>query len=131
MPTITISAAADDDSAIAALAVTFISVLEIESKGISKVKLPSSKKILADETKLTVMAYGLQFHTQENWGAVGMRVNVALFDFDQAKLIAYADAESVFYPKNLGFFSDGKLLAATSATARDSIKIFRIANAAP
>lgn len=77
------------------------------------------------------MAYGLKFHPQENWVAVGMRAKVALFDFDQAKLIAYADAESVFYQKNLDFSSDGKLLAATSATARDSIKIFRIANGAP
>lgn len=77
------------------------------------------------------MAYGLKFHPQENWVAVGMRAKVALFDFDEAKLIAYADAESVFYQKNLDFSSDGKLLAATSDSARDSIKLFRLVNAAP
>jgi WD40 repeat protein len=74
------------------------------------------------------MAYGLKFHPQENWVAVGMRGKVALFDFDQAELIAYADAESVSYQKNLAFSSDGKFLVATSDSARGSIKLFRLAN---
>lgn len=77
------------------------------------------------------MAYGLKFHPQENWVAVGMRAKVALFDFDQAELIAYADAESVSYQKNLDFSADGKLLVATSDSARASIKLFRLANATP
>lgn len=72
------------------------------------------------------MAYALKFHPQENWVAVGMRGKVALFDFDRAELIAYADAESVFYQKNIAFSSDGRSLAATSDSARDTIKIFRI-----
>jgi hypothetical protein len=72
------------------------------------------------------MAYALKFHPQENWVAVGMRGKVALFDFDRAELIAYADAESVFYQKNIEFSSDGRSLAATSDSARDTIKIFRI-----
>jgi WD40 repeat protein len=72
------------------------------------------------------MAYALKFHPQENWVAVGMRGKVALFDFDRAELIAYADAESVFYQTNLEFSSDGRSLAATSDSARDTIKIFRI-----
>jgi WD40 repeat protein len=55
-----------------------------------------------------------------------MRGKVALFDFDRAELIAYADAESVFYQTNLEFSSDGRSLAATSDSARDTIKIFRI-----
>ena len=37
-----------------------------------------------------------------------------------------ADAESVFYQTNLEFSSDGRSLAATSDSARDTIKIFRI-----
>lgn len=77
------------------------------------------------------MAYGLKFHPQENWVAVGMLGKVALFDFDQAELIAYADAESVSYQKNLDFSSDGQLLAATSDNARGSIKLFRLAHATP
>lgn len=72
------------------------------------------------------MAYALKFHPQENWVAVGMRGKVALFDFDRAELIAYADAESVFYQTNLEFSSDGRSLAATSDSARDTIKLFRI-----
>ncbi len=76
------------------------------------------------------MVYGLKFHPQENWVAVGMRGKVAIVDFDQAELIAYADAESVFYQKNLDFSSDGELLAATSDSARDSIKLFRLGIAA-
>ena len=72
------------------------------------------------------MAFGLKFHPLENWVAVGTRGKVALFDFEQAELIAYADAESVFYQTNLGFSSDGKLLAATSDSARDSIQLFRL-----
>ena len=72
------------------------------------------------------MAYALKFHPQENWVAVGMRGKVALFDFDRAELIAYADAESVFYQTNLEFSSDGRSLAATSDSARDTIKIFHI-----
>jgi hypothetical protein len=77
------------------------------------------------------MAYGLKFHPRENWVAVGMRAKVALYDFDRAELIAYADAESVSYQKNLDFSSDGTLLAATSDSSRDSIKIFRLANSTP
>lgn len=77
------------------------------------------------------MAYGSRFHPGENWVAVGMRAKVALYDFDRAELIAYADAESVSYQKNLDFSSDGTLLAATSDSARDSIKVFRLANATP
>lgn len=77
------------------------------------------------------MAYGLRFHPRENWVAVGMRGKVALYDFDRAELIAYADAESVSYQKNLDFSSDGTLLAATSDSARASIQVFRLANATP
>ena len=77
------------------------------------------------------MAYSLKFHPQENWVAVGMRAKVALFDFDRAELIAYADAESVSYQKNLDFSSDGSLLAAASDSARDSIKLYHLANATP
>lgn len=72
------------------------------------------------------MAFGLKFHPKENWVAVGTRGKVALFDFEQAELIAYADAESVFYQTNIEFSSDGKLLAATSDSARDSIQLFRL-----
>jgi len=73
----------------------------------------------------------LRFHPRENWVAVGMRGKVALYDFDRAELIAYADAESVSYQKNLDFSSDGTLLAATSDSARASIQVFRLANATP
>ena len=72
------------------------------------------------------MAYALKFHPEENLVAVGMRGKVAIFDFDRAELIAYADAESVFYQTNLEFSSDGRSLAATSDSARDTIKIFHI-----
>ncbi len=77
------------------------------------------------------MAHGLRFHPRENWVAVGMRAKVALYDFDRAELIAYADAESVSYQTNLDFSSDGTLLAATSDSARASIQVFRLANATP
>jgi hypothetical protein len=77
------------------------------------------------------MAYGIRFHPQENWFAVGMRAKVAIFDFEKAELIAYADAESLSYQKNLDFSSEGSQLAVTSDNAGDSIKIFRLAGAAP
>lgn len=77
------------------------------------------------------MAYGLRFHPGENWVAVGMRGKVAVYDFERAELIAYADAESVSYQKNLDFSADGTLLAATSESASDSIQVFRLANDTP
>lgn len=77
------------------------------------------------------MAYGLRFHPQENWVAVGMRGKVAIYDFDRAELIAYADAQSVFYQKNLDFSSNGQFLVTTSDSARDSIKLFRLAHTSP
>jgi hypothetical protein len=58
------------------------------------------------------MAYSLKFHPQENWVAVGMRAKIS-------------------YQKSLDFSSDGRLLATASDSARDSIKIFRLANVTP
>lgn len=93
---------------------------------VAQVASPRSIKLPRGES-----AYGLKFHPQENWIAVGMRAKVAIYDFDQAELIAYADAESFSYQKNITFSSDGKLLVATSDSAKDSIKLFRLADAKP
>jgi argininosuccinate synthase len=56
-----------------------------------------------------------------------MRGKVAIFDFERAELVAYADTESVSYQKNLDFSADGNVMATTSESSRDKILLFRLA----
>ena len=73
------------------------------------------------------LAHGVKIHPQETWIAVGMRGKVAIFDFERAELVAYADTESVSYQKNLDFSADGNVMATTSESARGKILLYRLA----
>jgi WD40 repeat protein len=102
-----------------------------DSNTLHLVELPQVSSRRSVKLPRGEMAYGLKFHPRENWVAVGMRGKIAFYDFDRGELIAYADAESVFYQKNLDFSSDGSVLVATSDSARDSIQLFRLGNVTP
>ena len=86
-----------------------------DASGTRKAKLPRGE-----------MIYGLQFHANERWIAVGMRGKVGLFDFEKGQIIAYAETGSIFHQNVSTFSADGKFLATCSATSQDPIKIFKV-----
>ncbi|MGN6544975.1 MAG: hypothetical protein ACTHK7_07990, partial [Aureliella sp.] len=79
------------------------------------IKLPRGERV-----------HSLRFHPKEHWIAAGMRGKVAIFDFEKAELIAYADAESISYQSKIAFSSDGKHLATSSDSSRSPIIIFQM-----
>lgn len=83
--------------------------------GPRKIQLPKRQRV-----------HAVSFHPNENWIAVGTRGEVGVLDFDRGDWIAFVSTESIQYVAHIGFSPDGTNLAATSQSARDSIKIYRL-----
>lgn len=92
----------------------FLSQLDATSKG-PKVELPPGQSI-----------HALEFHPNQRWLAVGMRGIVGMIDYDQAKWVAYITGDSNQYINNVRFSMDGLFLVATSQTAGEPLRIYRI-----
>ena len=71
-------------------------------------------------------AHALEFHPNQSWVAVGMRGRVGILDFDRGDWVAHVSIDTNQYMSNIRFSSDGRFLFATSRTAQESTRIYRL-----